>query len=97
MNLSPSELVENAIEALDKRGHCKGTLEDIQGRVCTMGALYVAAVKANVYGSSYQVARRACFDKLGNVASWNDAPERTAEEVRDFLMSVAKDFRNEGK
>ena len=34
---------------------------------------------------------------VSNIAGWNDAPDRTADQVRDRLTAVAKMYRDRGE
>lgn len=93
------------IEAADivrKRGLCKGTLEDEDGRVCLRGALnavywgspvaLLIGCNSNgrifVDGQVLRYLRSRGFIPV-TTAHWNNEPERTAEEVIDVLEGAA--------
>lgn len=104
---TPSEATEKTIDILNERGWCKGRTQDDIGQVCMLGAIdkatatYELEVAVGKAVASKLNPERDFTHKnvsaMGTIAGWNDADERTIEEVQDVLMSVAKDFRNEGR
>lgn len=88
-----STVYRRAVEVLDERGWCQEVAEDRDGRVCALGALRVSAFgDANSYDDDleHQVLR-PLHDHLGQlVAPWNDAPERTEDDVKAALLAVAE-------
>ncbi|SRR5258706_1739766 len=75
-----------AIEVLEQRGWCKGKLINDQGQVCMAGAIQIATC------NSYTLQRKALtlmHLTLGMISRWNDAPERTKDEVIAKLKEAA--------
>ena len=78
------------------------------GTYCTVGAMaHVATGDAQLFRTDLvQAAALAVMKHLrwvartpvptGHVASWNDEPGRTVEQVIEALKATAKDLRNEG-
>lgn len=66
-----------AAEQIERHGHCKGKLTS-DGRTCAFGAL---SRTSTAPGSV--VAAAAAVEKMleTQLVAWNDAPERTPEEV----------------
>lgn len=100
--LSPEQrLLLDAADVIRKNGHCKNALRDAAGRVCAIGAIMEAAREAYP-GPNWSGFRDRVTDafrlveEVGGIpciAAWNNAPERTADEViaafeRVALMSV---------
>lgn len=82
-----AKLLLDAADCIEKYGWCQGHAQDDKGRVCVLGAM--------VYGAaSYEDWQRA-IDKIIRqtnvleIASWNDAPGRTMEEVVSMLRAAA--------
>jgi hypothetical protein len=85
-----SRLMLLAADILQKYGHCKGTAI-WKGAHCISGAVTQATFSEDCYDNE---AHCAVMDRLQaklpvNIIEWNDAPERTADEVISFLRSVA--------
>lgn len=82
-----------AADLIEKRGHCKGQLEDKAGRLCFVAALQTAFGHPNYFSgnvSDYKIAiDHADAFCGGNVVTWNNAPERTAAEVVAALRACA--------
>lgn len=76
-----------AADYMEHVGHCKGELEDDYGRVCLLDAL----TKVIIPGS-YLHATRAIGRHIGceDFVAWNDAEERTADEVVAVLRAAAR-------
>ena len=107
---SKSEIAEGAIEILDEKGWCQGTEENLRGQVCAGEALVRAAEKSYnpAHGWVYRAGSRAEWLKLHTLMvrvapwsptlpTWNDLRSTTVEAVRDRLMTVAKELREEGR
>lgn len=81
-----------AADLLVQHGHCKHVLEDEKGRICVAAAINMAD-HGNLYwdeGADFEAA----FDRLSEYlqadpVSWNNAPERTADEVVAALRAAA--------
>jgi len=90
--------VERAVELLDERGWCQGTLVDSDGRMCALGAVGLAQKERGHPRSIGDTLYLGYLvDMTNGVASYNDAPGRTKEEVQDLLMAVAKKLRELGR
>jgi hypothetical protein len=79
-------------------GHCKGVTEDSTGRHCTLGAL-IAAIRPGsnclitedqelLYSDALALLHRHLAG--GGIAIWNDAPERTGEDVAKLFDELAE-------
>lgn len=93
------ELLEASANYIDRNGWAQGCIQDEDGRVCAMGAM----LKSNCDGAS-SFACFAAVDAMSDwlcpqrprglpnnyvVASWNDRPTRTKEEVTAALRACA--------
>lgn len=65
-----------AADIIRERGWCQNTLEDDDGHVCAVNAIILAGGLGS--GASGLVRD---FVGAGSLVGWNNAPERTAEEV----------------
>ena len=72
-----------AADLIEKHGHCKYVLRDKQGRFCIWGALIFVGVPC------FSVEKRLQKYLGRDSITWNNAPERTAEEVVSTLRRVA--------
>lgn len=83
------------MELLDQWGWVQGTAQDLDGRMCAMGALNTA-VKERVFADPYYRATDAftyAIDALTRVvgttpATFNDDPHTTVEDVK-LAMKLA--------
>ena len=71
-----------AADYMRQVGWVQGTEEDADGHVCLTGALRLCSP---VPGDGYLA--REVFRRRGRAESWNDADDRTADEVIDYLAS----------
>ena len=81
-----------AADAIERYGHRKGRLGCVNTGMCIRGAMFYAAGKLFDTAADQAlalVAARLGFDNLGQIIDWNNAPERTAEEVIAALRKVA--------
>jgi hypothetical protein len=87
-----------AIDVLEERGWTQGTMEDGEGRVCLVGALRVALsgrprTNKSVGPRVTELTRTAFGLQTGgswvSALIWNDAPERSYEEVVLCLKRAA--------
>lgn len=95
-----SEQLERTADYIEQHGHTKGVLENSDGAVCAVGAV-LKAVGCNV--NVYQPVVRAVelyiappnvsFSAWRNVVVWNNAPERSPQEVIDAFRGAAKQQR----
>ena len=76
-----------AIEVLEQRGWCKGHLSNSKGEVCMAGAIQIAtSTNAPLRDETLNLMHTT----LGTLISkWNDAPERTKDEVTAKLREMA--------
>ena len=105
MEKTLADCVEESLEYIDAHGWCKGDLKDDLGRVCIVGAIITAQCvdhPQSVTGQAGRVldivhhkAREMGYS--AGAAQFNDNAKTTLEDVRDFLINVAKDLRNEGR
>lgn len=102
--MDAADALEQGAELIAQRGLAKGVYEDLDGRLCFLGALREALVMDVPHRVSWEMqgttayvdAHGAAAKYLGTAASkWNDEPGRTAEEVVDVMKLVAKDLRNQ--
>ena len=91
---------ERAAEIMRERGFTRGTGEEVDGSVCTGGAMAWAIFERlgneEVSVNLVDMAREMELDEFA-VPLWNDAPERTQDEVIERLEFAAKKLRNEGR
>lgn len=87
----------DAADILRKHGWCQRALCDDVGRYCALGAISAAGTNA------LNLTTGVLAKHLGIVwiSEWNNAPERTAEEViaalEDAALTRAINLRNGGK
>lgn len=95
-----SKLLRDGADHMEKHGHTKGQLQDDNGSVCFLGALYAARGRMNVIDGVSDVTdivqsvMNIPFHRNGSVyamVAWNNAPERTGEEVI-AAMRLAADY-----
>ena len=74
----------DAADLIEKQGWCQHKYSD-QGRSCTMGAM------TSMHHFDIVKARENLSAVIGtsDITMWNDAPERTAEEVVNALRKAA--------
>lgn len=98
--MKTSEVLEKAADRLDYEGHCKGRYRGLHGGYCTAGAIAAATgLVAHTSVLAKHPAISAVATALGaksdpkQIAIWNDAPERTKDEVVAMLRAVAASER----
>lgn len=86
--MTPAEALSKARDVLAERGWHQGDYEGAEGSVCLYGALAAAVgvAPADLGTSTTVVAAAAILPRTramdgGLVSIWNDAPERTYEDV----------------
>jgi hypothetical protein len=96
--MTPSEILLKAADLLAERGWTQGQLVSAGGRVCALGAIRIACtgtidvLPGLSLGDAGNSASRRLETYVGCwIASWNDAPERTAEDVILAMKRVAHD------
>jgi hypothetical protein len=93
----------NAAAQVRRRGKATGSFQDADGRVCTAGALQFAFHDTLDEGLALrQVARMlgwagddSSLGSLTAVATWNDQPHITAEDVALLLEQAAEKLEAE--
>lgn len=92
--MTPAEVLRKAADVIREQGHCKGVYSTEDGRVCVYGAINTAAGHWPVFEGDDYVVDTACRTLMRHldydVVYWNDAPERTAEEVIAALEKAAE-------
>jgi hypothetical protein len=95
-------IYRRAAQIIDGRGHSKGKVEQPDGSVCAVGALRIAGgydVHNQLGELPYLAAKFLSArlwvaigdtDPIERIAEWNDAPERTVQEVRAALLAAAE-------
>jgi hypothetical protein len=92
-----ADVLDRAADVIAERGLCKRDYEGRDGSVCAVGAIRVAVTGRARTGFSlgqfvtYKSASDWASDVVGSpVARWNDAQERTADEVIAALREAAR-------
>jgi hypothetical protein len=92
-----SERLEDAADYIEVHGHCKGALENSDGNVCALGAIDRVAPAVGLFTDVRHAFRQFLgSDRLVDffsIAAWNNAPERTPQEVIDAFRGAAKHER----
>jgi hypothetical protein len=52
--MTPSQIAYKAAEIMSQKGHCKGRIQDAEGRLCLYGALWMAAAGSVRAAQYYQ-------------------------------------------
>jgi hypothetical protein len=89
-----------AADIIEERGHCKGVVENEQGNVCLYGALCFAFAgtakmfyAAGAHDATVRVGEylglNGPFGAGSAAVRWNNAPERTKEDVVNALRGAA--------
>lgn len=100
---SVADLLAASREYIEKHGWCKGRYEDGYGRVCSVGSL-PAAMGIKYYNfwdmatpeqrTQLRDAEQALLNALGTpnvpIPHWNDAPDRTKQDVLDLFAKAEK-------
>jgi hypothetical protein len=91
---------ERMLEVLDERGWCQGELTNDLGQVCLAGALRVAAFEDIMQGKPLPGAYSRFGCRLrglvhSSIGTWNDAPERTEEDVRLLIKQADYELQQE--
>lgn len=88
----PEVVLKDAAAYIEKHGWCQTEYQDIQGRVCMMGAIgMVVAGTPDAWDTHHRsgelvAAVEACHARTGTGIPWyNDAPGRTKDEVLRVL------------
>lgn len=105
IKLEAAELIEQAVDLLQTDGWGKGAYV-CDGAMCGLGACN-AALSGNPCDDSteteldkllddrlHDAVKRFGYDSFDG---WQDEPERTFEEVRDLMLSIAADLHLEAE
>jgi hypothetical protein len=93
-----TDILRRAAELLGERGWCQGEIEDGDGRMCAVGAIRRAA--SEVMHTRHSWSESVALNRLRgqvrtremhSIPRWNDAPERTAEDVILAMKRAAED------
>lgn len=96
--LTAGDVLREAVQLLQEKGHSKGHLLDSEGGVCAMGALTFTLMNHQLLGTPLsQQSTLALFrtvDKVRgrkhcNIVSWNDHPETTQADVEKVFLQAA--------
>jgi hypothetical protein len=88
------QILWDAAQILRKHGHCKGAVMDEDGRYCWIGALDRAHRDSGLSLDDYRDAFSQ-WDRCSGAPNqhyavrWNNAPERTAEDVINAFERAA--------
>ena len=85
-----SRILLRAAAILEEHGHCKGRAQHGDSH-CLSGAITVASFEFGHWGlyHGHAAAMRRVVRFLDDPIRWNDAPERTKDEVVAKLRAVA--------
>lgn len=86
--MKPSEALGQAVEFIAERGWCQFRMNGRYGEACAIGALTMVCLPYDRYAYNFAVNLLADH-VMTNVAAWNDAPGRTADEVMMTMLAVA--------
>jgi len=99
-----ADILDAAADELECNGHTKNDLGTPDGPKCVTGAVFHVTNLDITDVPNVQGAFKALGDYLDlpkrhewgglELLEWNNAPERTAEEVIDAMRNTAKELRN---
>ena len=93
--MSARGILLRSAELLEQNGWCQGAFMQ-SGRMCAAGAMMQAETEQDDHwtASGYHEAQIAMAETIGAVSIpfWNDAPERTAEDVILAFKRAAEQF-----
>ena len=105
-----STILDKAAARIERKGWCKGTLADADGRLCALGAIAEATaccgmtdldeIIAYRFSAEYALAVQVFGgtdlpqSAFTYVATWNDHESKDAQEVIDAFRSAAKGVRS---
>jgi hypothetical protein len=83
------KLLLDGADYVEKHGHCKYALVNERGQVCLLGALRKTMPSWEAEALAHAALIKCVGAFSGFLAGWNDAPERTADEVIDAMRACA--------
>lgn len=104
--MTAAEVLEKAAEYIERHGWYQGGVNGPGASTCAAGAvnyLTWGSRDGSTYNEGQDTVRCEAFDYLRarlpelDIASWNDAPERTREEVCQKLREVAASLTDQPK
>lgn len=105
--MNTADILDKAADLIDTYGHCKGVYFGDDGSMCMYGSVVLAGQPGydteNPADLTPEVmAAHRCLDRFmlrqrqsAPAFGWNDAPERTKEEVVSTLRAAAQAARAE--
>ena len=93
-----SKYFKAAAQILRKNGHCKNHAHNSDGQFCLVGAIAEAVNSINASGHvinimsislAQSMSHLSQFSGIANLTNWNDAPDRTADDVINLLDIAA--------
>ena len=100
-----ADLLNRAANLIETRGHTKYELVSRSGAMCFMGALNEAMGSRHIHKGFEDAALATCkllgiskgdgFRDIDVVINWNNAPERTGQEVIDVMRQTAHNLVKE--
>lgn len=99
--MNPADILERAADAIDEFGLAKGVQQDLDGSLCAIGAIAYATGERKFPTHNIGEVNLLNFEPVrlmdkavgGYVAFWNNAQERTKEEVTSMMRAVATTYR----
>ena len=93
--MTTREVLLKAADIIEEKGWYQGNMIGPKGELCMLGALNVASDYSLEYFNVRTVVRDhlhiSVKDKSFSLSNWNDAPERTKEEVIAALRGAAEE------
>ncbi len=84
------QVMLKAADYLEEHGHCKHVLFNDKGAVCIRGAFMKVGSFAQLNEAELRLKEFGIpWNELIGVVDWNNAPERTGEEVIAVLRAAA--------
>lgn len=94
--METSEVLDEAATMIETVGHTKRRYRSPDGRHCALGAIYAVVGWGKPQNDAVGVLHRwitATHGPGSDVATWNDMPETTAEDVINGMRKAANELR----
>lgn len=88
--MNAAEILDRAANLLDRDGWIQGHLCGHDGEHCALGGILDVTTNDDPYAQAVDAVERVLG---GALDVWNDAPERTKDEVTSTMRSVAAVLR----